>query len=45
MMGVLDETRTVEYGEVFVQYSNNRLSSLPSKRCQVDIYSSMSLNH
>lgn len=28
MMGVLDETRTLEYGEVFVQYSNNRISSL-----------------
>ncbi|KEH40641.1 RNA-directed RNA polymerase [Medicago truncatula] len=28
MMGVLDETRTLEYGEVFVQYSNNREDSL-----------------
>jgi len=28
MMGVLDETRTLEYGEVFVQYSNKRLSRL-----------------
>ena len=28
MMGVLDETRTLEYGDVFVQYSNKRLSSL-----------------
>jgi RNA-dependent RNA polymerase len=28
MMGVLDETRTVEYGEVFVQYSNNRLNNI-----------------
>ncbi|KEH40645.1 RNA-dependent RNA polymerase 1 [Medicago truncatula] len=27
MMGVLDETRTLEYGEVFVQYSSNRFSS------------------
>jgi RNA-dependent RNA polymerase len=27
MMGVLDETRTLEYGEVFVKYSNNRVSS------------------
>ncbi|KAK2453515.1 RNA-dependent RNA polymerase [Trifolium repens] len=28
MMGVLDETRTLEYGEVFVQYSNNRLNNI-----------------
>ncbi|CAJ2674324.1 unnamed protein product [Trifolium pratense] len=28
MMGVLDETRTLEYGEVFVQYSNNKLSNI-----------------
>jgi RNA-dependent RNA polymerase len=28
MMGVLDETKTLEYGEVFVQYSNNRLSNI-----------------
>jgi RNA-dependent RNA polymerase len=27
MMGVLDETRTLEYGEVFVKYSNNRVSN------------------
>ncbi|KEH40648.1 RNA-dependent RNA polymerase family protein [Medicago truncatula] len=28
MMGVLDETRTLEYGEVFVQYSHKRHSCL-----------------
>ncbi|KAG5023037.1 hypothetical protein JHK85_019379 [Glycine max] len=28
MMGCLDETRTLEYGQVFVQFSNNRLWSL-----------------
>ncbi|XP_045818047.1 RNA-dependent RNA polymerase 1-like [Trifolium pratense] len=27
MMGVLDETRTLEYGEVFVKYSNNRFGN------------------
>ena len=27
-MGCLDETRTLEYGQVFVQFSNNRLWSL-----------------
>ncbi|CAJ2674322.1 unnamed protein product [Trifolium pratense] len=31
MMGVLDETRTLEYGEVFVQYSNNSLNSSLSR--------------
>ncbi|XP_058742779.1 RNA-dependent RNA polymerase 1-like isoform X2 [Vicia villosa] len=29
MMGVLDETRTLEYGEVFIQYSNSSFSSCP----------------
>ncbi|TKY69219.1 RNA-dependent RNA polymerase 1 [Spatholobus suberectus] len=28
MMGCLDETRTLEYGQVFVQFSNNRLRNL-----------------
>ena len=28
MMGCLDETRTLEYGQVFVQFSNNRHRSL-----------------
>ncbi|KAG5051207.1 hypothetical protein JHK87_003405 [Glycine soja] len=28
MMGCLDETRTLEYGQVFVQFSNNRLQNL-----------------
>ncbi|KAK7274020.1 hypothetical protein RIF29_15090 [Crotalaria pallida] len=28
MMGCLDETRTLEYGQVFVQFSNHRLGNL-----------------
>jgi len=44
MMGCLDETCTLEYGQVFVQFSSNRLQNLSDDSYSYDLPKSYMVN-